>query len=92
MRLTTAGVVLLASLLAVAPVSAAPGRTERPATVERAAVDRRPASAADKAAYGEREKQAGNLQEFEGGRRGGAIATSTIIIVLLVVIIVLIVL
>ena len=45
-----------------------------------------PGTAAEAQRFAEREKQAQELQAFEGGR-GGAIATTTVIIILLLVII-----
>ena len=80
-----AALIILATLFSVPAVATASPPTS-PAPTDR--VERpRPASDAELERYAEREKQAQELEEFEGGRRG-TIATSTVIIILLVAILV----
>ena len=85
---------LLPALLAAALLSASPAladtRQEEQTQVAPGA-RARAASGAERDRYAEREREARELEDFEGGR-GGTIATSTVIIVLLVVILVIIVL
>jgi len=71
-----------------APAAAAPAAPERVTQTDRAPA-RTPASAGELDHYAQRERAAGSLQKFEGGR-GRYVEATTIIIVLLVVILVLI--
>lgn len=75
----------LATPVLGAPSAPAQQAAERPQQAER---DDGPiaASEGERDRYAEREKQAAQQAEFEGGRRGGGGQTTTIIIVLLVVI------
>ena len=70
-----------------APALATPVENDR--SSEQQSITRKPASAAELDAYGQREKAAAQLEKFEGGR-GGTIEITTLIIILLVVILILI--
>jgi len=84
-------VVLLVTILSLAPMAGCSATARRPAAQEAptdnriaAAADRRPASPEELERYAEREQRSAGLEKFEGGR----IDTTTIVVILLLVIII----
>jgi hypothetical protein len=84
-------VVLLVTVLSLAPLAGCSATARRPAAQEApidnrvaAAPDRRPASPEELERYAERERRSAGLEKFEGGR----IDTTTIVVILLLVIII----
>jgi Flp pilus assembly protein TadB len=94
MRLTRTALFLAALFLVATPVASAtpaePAGEQVPAQTARG--ERRPATPDELERYAEREQKNAELEEFEGGRRGGsAIPVTTVIVVLLIVILVVII-
>jgi hypothetical protein len=85
---TRPSILLFAAALALAPMMARATPPDRPAAASKSTPARRPASAAELERYAEREKDAKDLERFEGGR----IAETTIVIVLLLLIVLIIIL